>query len=82
MTDQKACTCHPAEAPAPCQRRYAFSECVDVAEAAAPRSQAETLAAEVAHGIFYHSSDRDKRDALTLALVAFAAEIRRSAIEP
>lgn len=26
MSD-RACTCHPDEAPKPCQKRYAFSEC-------------------------------------------------------
>lgn len=23
----RSCTCHPSEAPTPCQRKYAFSEC-------------------------------------------------------
>lgn len=25
--DVRACTCHPDEAPVPCQKKYAFSEC-------------------------------------------------------
>ena len=27
MSDNRSCTCHPDEAPKPCQKRYAFSEC-------------------------------------------------------
>jgi hypothetical protein len=27
MTDARACTCHPDEAPVPCQRGYALSVC-------------------------------------------------------
>lgn len=26
-TDARTCTCHPSEAPTPCPRKYAFSEC-------------------------------------------------------
>jgi hypothetical protein len=26
-SDRRACTCHPSEAPQPCQHKYAFSEC-------------------------------------------------------
>lgn len=25
--DSRACTCHPSEAPQPCQHRFAYSEC-------------------------------------------------------
>ena len=25
---ERPCTCHPSEAPVPCQRKYAFSECM------------------------------------------------------
>jgi hypothetical protein len=34
MTDyrERACTCHPDEAPRPCPQRYAYSECVLAAE--------------------------------------------------
>jgi hypothetical protein len=31
--ERAGCTCHPSEAPDPCQRRYAFSECKAAAEA-------------------------------------------------
>ena len=27
MSENRACACHPDEAPKPCQKRYAFSEC-------------------------------------------------------
>ena len=27
MMSDRPCTCHPDEAPKPCQKRYAFSEC-------------------------------------------------------
>lgn len=33
MTDNRPCTCHPDEAPVPCQRKFAFSECVAAANA-------------------------------------------------
>lgn len=32
----RACTCHPSEAPVPCQHRYAYSECKAAVEAPAP----------------------------------------------
>ena len=28
----RPCTCHPSEAPVPCQQKYALSECVSAAE--------------------------------------------------
>jgi hypothetical protein len=31
------CTCHPSEAPQPCQHKYAFSECVVAAKLATPQ---------------------------------------------
>lgn len=27
MSDNRSCTCHPDEAPKPCQKRYALNEC-------------------------------------------------------
>lgn len=27
MSDTRSCTCHPDEAPKPCQKRYALNEC-------------------------------------------------------
>jgi len=27
MNDNRSCTCHPDEAPQPCQKRYALNEC-------------------------------------------------------
>lgn len=33
------CTCHPDEAPIPCQHKYAFSECAEAARAAAPANE-------------------------------------------
>lgn len=33
QTTDKPCTCHPDEAPVPCQHKYAFSECVAAYEA-------------------------------------------------
>jgi hypothetical protein len=31
--DPRNCTCHPSEAPVPCERKYAFSECLAAARA-------------------------------------------------
>ncbi len=31
QTTERSCTCHPSEAPVPCQHKYAFSECVKAA---------------------------------------------------
>lgn len=33
---ERACTCHPSEAPVPCQHKYAFSECVEAAADSSP----------------------------------------------
>jgi hypothetical protein len=40
------------------------------------------LAAQIAEKVFPHNFDRQRRDELTALLQAFAAEIKRSAIEP
>ena len=33
---QMPCTCHPSEAPVPCQHKYAYSECAAAAERITP----------------------------------------------
>jgi hypothetical protein len=43
---------------------------------------ADDLAEQVADKVFYHNLDRGRRDELAALLKAFAAEIKRSAIEP
>ena len=32
MSDNRSCTCHPDEAPKPCQRHFGLSECFMAAE--------------------------------------------------
>ncbi len=32
MKDPRQCTCHPDEAPTPCEHHYAFRDCADAAE--------------------------------------------------
>jgi hypothetical protein len=43
---------------------------------------ADDLAARIAATVFPHVQDQQRRDSLADLLFAFAAEIRRSAIEP
>jgi alkanesulfonate monooxygenase SsuD/methylene tetrahydromethanopterin reductase-like flavin-dependent oxidoreductase (luciferase family) len=43
---------------------------------------AADLAAQIAAKVFPHVADRPRRDELAALLQAFAAEIKRSAIEP
>lgn len=43
---------------------------------------ATDLAAQIAAKVFVHVVDRPRRDELAALLAAFAAEIKRSAIEP
>lgn len=50
-------------------------------EPAQPRDAAG-WAIEIAATVFPHNLDRQRRDELTVLLASFAAEIRRSAIEP
>lgn len=45
-------------------------------------ANAGDLAAHIAEKMFPHIQDRQRRDGLTELLTLFAAEIRRSAIEP
>lgn len=40
------------------------------------------LAVQIAANVWPHIQDRQRRDELTVLLVAFAAEIKRSGIEP
>lgn len=50
MSDDRSCTCHPDEAPVPCQKRYAFSECqlsALRAELAAEREHNENCIEEI-----------------------------------
>lgn len=49
MSDYKerACTCHPDEAPRPCPQRYAYSECVLAAENERLRAANERLREEL-----------------------------------
>ena len=54
MSDNRSCTCHPDEAPKPCQKRYAFSEC----QAA---DRIEQLEAAL-RGIKWRSADRDNME--------------------
>lgn len=56
----------------PCQKGQAATRYTDVAD----------LAAQVAAKVLPHAFDRERRDALAALLAAFAAEIKRSAIEP
>jgi hypothetical protein len=42
----------------------------------------EALAAAIAETVFFHALDADDREKLEKLLIAFAAEIKRSAIEP
>jgi hypothetical protein len=42
----------------------------------------EKLAASIAETVFFHALDADEREKLEKLLIAFAAEIKRSAIEP
>jgi hypothetical protein len=40
-SEAQTCTCHPSEAPIPCPHKYAYSECVAAARAAADAEMAK-----------------------------------------
>ncbi len=56
----------------PCQRKPGHTQYVD----------ANTLAIRIASNVHSLATDRQRRDELTVLLAAFAAEVRRSVIEP
>jgi hypothetical protein len=84
--DSRICTCHPSEAPVPCQHKYAFTECLiasllDRAERAeaevarkdtALRNAEHFLAAELQHRIdsFTLAGDISTLDEMDAGLVA------------
>jgi alkanesulfonate monooxygenase SsuD/methylene tetrahydromethanopterin reductase-like flavin-dependent oxidoreductase (luciferase family) len=56
----------------PCRKEYTATRNNEVAD----------LAAKIASNVFPHHLDQQHRDSLAALLAAFAAEIKRSAIEP
>jgi DNA modification methylase len=82
----RPCTCHPSEAPVPCQHKYAFSECVAAATAGESAPNADVQPCTVLDpfsgaGTTLLVADRLQRHAIGIDLNASYADLARRRIE-
>lgn len=70
MSDNRSCTCHPDEAPKPCQRHFGLSECFMAAEIERLRAALREIAKHSRGGVIDTTEKMDRDEFIGIARAA------------